>query len=129
MRVRYTIPGVGPGPEVPEIAPTVNGPSFRNQMRRLRAALPKSWRKLLAFDEPQIDATYIAPPPRPAALDTDLAEERVRWRDLLDRHAGERFASRNGDTPDSIQRMVALLIHYQQLRNTVVARQLSESGE
>ncbi len=129
MRVRYTIPGIGPGPDLPDAAPTISGPSFRSHLRRLGAALPKSWRKLLALDEPQADATFIAPPPKPAALDTDLAEERVRWRNLLDRHAGEVLNGHNGNSSESIPRMMALLMHYHRLQDGVVARQLSESGE
>jgi hypothetical protein len=129
MRVRYTIPGIGPGPDIPDFPPTVSGPSFRSRLRRLGAALPGSWRKLLALDEPQIDATFIPPPPRPFALDTDLAGDRARWRDLLDRHAREMFATRHGDSSDRVQRMMALLMHYHGLQDSVVARRLSEPGE
>jgi hypothetical protein len=131
MRVQYTIPGLGPGPDLPEVTPAVQGPpTFKSRLRRLGAAIPRSWRKLAGLSDPPVNATLMSPPPRPPSLDAaDPAEERVQWRNLLDRHSGALQNHDGVDSLDSTQRMMMLLTQYRELQDRAVVRHLSESGQ
>jgi hypothetical protein len=59
----------------------------------------------------------------------DAADERTRWRNLLERHVGALSGQDEVDPSDPKQRMMALLARYRQLQDEVMARHISQSSE
>src|SRR5262245_29356455 len=121
MRIQYTLPRMQPAElkeEFPEASPT----TFGSRLRRLARTVPMSWKQILRLDEPSYSAATIGPPPRPSGLEVkDVASERVRWRNFLNRQP---LVSRN---QDDFQRMLGLLRAYQSMEDRVVSRYLADA--
>jgi hypothetical protein len=131
MKVQYTLPGFVPAETVPPESLEGESP-FRSRLNYLPAPRWLSWERLLRLDQPPVDAASPGPPPRPAALESgDAASERLRWRQVLDRQVAL-FGSASGEhAADSkearaIERMLALLMMFRDLEDSITARHLSE---
>src|SRR5262249_7574250 len=87
MQISYKLPGLLPEPAPAPIEEKLPGPSFRNRIRRMPRPVSQSWRGLLGLQHAPAGAGPIGAPPRPARLTMrDAGTERLRWREMLDRH-------------------------------------------
>ena len=128
MRVDYTLPALQPDtiPDMPTAQET--GLPFREQLRRPAAQMPPSCEQQLRLDVRPFTATYIGPPPRPPALQLSDAEtERLRWHNMVTRHAtpadaGGPDGSGGGE---SVHTMLAMLLDMQHMEDSIVAQQVA----
>ena len=138
MRVEYTLPGMLPAVTRRFATHEVKRPSlFRSRLHVLSSQLPVSWRHVLRVDRPGPAQALLGPPPLPPTIEMrDVAGERVRWRDLLERHSrpfrepwGIAAVAAGIDAAGirSMQRMIGVLLRLQELEDGVVARHLSET--
>ena len=129
MRVDYTLPALQPGTIPPEM-PTTEEPGlpFREQLRGPAAQVLVSCEHQLRLDVRPFTATYIGPPPRPPALQlNDVETERLRWHNMVTRHATPADAAGpNGSAGgDSVQTMLAMLRDMQHMEDSIVAQQVA----
>lgn len=131
MRVQYTLPGFVPAETAPSES-VAGGSPFRSRLAFVPAPRWENWERLLGLDQVPVDAASIGPPPGPDSIEpTNVPSERLRWRQMLDRHVAL-FGSAPVDRAtqshesQSIERMLALLMRYQELEDSITARHLSE---
>ena len=135
MRVNYTLPGFLPAEAAPPepIRPPGDSP-FRARLQSIPVPRWADWKSLLRLDQPPINAWAIDPPPRPAGLEIqDAANERLRWRETLDRQVGA-FENPSSDTNPAadggnraIGRMLTLLMHFRTAEDEIATRHLAEA--
>jgi hypothetical protein len=136
MRVQYTLPGFIPA-ETPPSESIAGGSPFRSRLTFLPPPRSLNWERLLRLDQLPVDAASIGPPPRPSTIDVrDVASERLTWRQMLDRHlvmfestsSESALMDRSTASHESraIERMLALLIRFRELEDSIAARHLSE---
>ena len=127
MRVDYTLPALQPDtiPDMPTSQET--GLPFREQLRRTAGQMPPSCEQQLRLDMRPFTATYIGPPPRPAALQLGDAEtERLRWHNMVTRHAAPAGAAGvDGSGGEPVQNMLAMLLDMQHSEDSIVAQQVA----
>ncbi len=125
MRVQYTLPGFVPA-STPEKTES-GGASFRTRLRALETPHWRNWASVLRLNVPPASGAAIGPPPKPPETDfSEPAAQRLRWKQMLDRHSAA-ISSDGGSNTRAAQRMLILLRNYQGLEDAVVARHLSES--
>ena len=129
-RVNYTLPGLLPMEAAPaEVARTADSP-FRARLGLAPAPRWLNWRTLLRLEDSPVNATTIAPPPKPAGFEPgDALTTRVIWRQMLDRHVDALAAAAEPPRPDTeaVERMLALLLRYRDDEDEVTARHLAEA--
>jgi hypothetical protein len=134
MRVQYTLPGFVPAEASPSESIAGTSP-FRSRLAFVPVPRWLSWERLLRLDQMPVDAASIEPPPGPGTLGSaDIGAERLKWRQMLDRHVvlfGSASSNRTAEADESqaIGRMLALLMRYQEMEDAITARHLSEPEE
>ncbi len=128
MRVEYTIPGWDPGARARAGgAPAPAESGFHGRLRKMNRGVPPTAHRLLRLDRPAVTAATLGPPPRPASLEIgDAVSERQVWHGMLGRlnSAGEGQDARAlpEKSHHAVERMMGLLVRYQELQDDVVAR-------
>ena len=137
MQISYKLPGLMPEPVPPPAEESLPGPSFRNRIRRMPRNIQQSWRGLLRLQHAPAGPGIMGPPPRPAKLaPREFATEKLRWRDMLDRHCRffDQMATQvarlkvppTGEL-QSMHGMLSLLLRYRDMEDDVAARALYET--
>ena len=113
--VQYTIPGWQPSPV--ETRPIPEATAFRAQIASIATAQPATIDALLGLDHPQPGELDLPVPPRPAGISyADAAEDRGRWRAMLNRHA-----SSESDDPRA-NGMLTMLAQLQELEDQAITK-------
>jgi hypothetical protein len=124
MRVDYSLPSLVPE-TLPELPGSVDGaPSFRDQLRTPASVMETNWQQKFHLDSRPANATYIGPPPRPAAMEVrDIESERTRWRNMLARHQkGLNAANPSNSGGHSVKVMLNMLLDMQSAEDEIVSQ-------
>jgi len=134
MRVQYTLPGLIPV-ETPAIE-NETGALFRAKLTVAVTPRGLDWQDLLRLDRLPASASAIGPPPgSDLAGSRDAAAERLRWEQMLNRQidslesSSEPEGAAEKGRRRAIERMLALLVRFRELEESMASRQLSEAGE
>ena len=120
MRIKYTLPGLQLGRTPGSGSFESVNTSFKSRLQRVIEAEIIDWKEVLRLDRSLSDAGTIGPPPKPATFEmNDAASERLRWRNLINRDW------RSVDI--RINAMLELLLEYQAMEDSIIARHLAET--
>jgi hypothetical protein len=134
MRVQYTLPGFLPAEAPPSDAIEPAGSPFLGRLKFLPLPRAPNWKSLLHLDEDPFSPTSIDPPSRPATLEfRDPLTERWNWMQMMGRLVAvsgtqSNQFSANGDDR-AVQRMLAMLVNFQEAEDFIAARYLAEAEE
>jgi hypothetical protein len=134
MRVQYTLPGFLPAEPPPSEAIEPAGDPFLGRLKFLPLPRALNWKSLLHLDEDPSNPTSIDPPSQPPTLDfRDPVSERWNWTQMLGRLVAV-SGTQSSQIPASgadraVQRMLAMLMNFQEAEDFIAARYLAESEE
>jgi hypothetical protein len=123
MRVQYTLAGYQPALRPLPSGEDAGAPSFQSHIRPSQWQGATDWKMVLNVDRVPFSPSSIGPPPRPISLESQGPEtQRMRWHQLLSRHAALSSMQPGRQSLDKVSLMMLLLVQVQREADAITAR-------